>query len=242
MKQLGIRRWVFILAIHGFLCSASWASDPMILGVPQFKPFTYLENGQIKGDVLDEVKRILDASEIRFKIIFIENYSLLIKAVKSKKIDGFFVATQNVERDRYAVFSKPIILDGFSWFILNDARYEFNSSDFKLHAKVGAVGKTNSFRIATRRGYQVYGQPLPLLAQQFTHKTLDAVFATEMAFRYQLDNLPFSKKHYRIIKDSERPFGLYISKHYLQNNKNVMQTINANIETRHQLQAKKNQP
>lgn len=230
MYRLNIGRSVNTLFLFAVLTSAS-AQEVMILGIPELAPFTYLDGTEIKGDAIDPVKRILEKSNIPYQLVYLENYSKLLKAVRKQTIHGFFLATKNVERDKYAEFSKPIIMDSYSWFILNQAPYELHSNEFKLNAKVGAVNRTNSFRLATRRGYQVYGQPSPLLAQQFINQTIDAVFATQSPFEYQLNQLNFPKSRYRIEFESERPFGIYVSKTYLRRHPNTMSLINQHIKT-----------
>ena len=209
----------------------SYGQDVLRLGIPILKPFTYIEDGVFKGTAVPPVKQALENSDLKYEWVFIENYSLLLKAVRSNTIDGFFVATKNVERDKYARFSKPVFMDHYSWFILNNAPYELDSSDFKLNARIGAILKTNSHRLTIRRGYQVYGQPSELLAQQFISGTLDAVFATQASFGYELNTINFPKKKYTIVQDSERPFGIYISKKYLGRHPNTLDKINQHIIT-----------
>lgn len=211
--------------------SLSYGQDTLRLGVPLLKPFTYIENNEFKGTAISPVKKALEGSKIKYKWVFIENYSLLLKAVRSEQIDGFFLATKNVERDKYARFSKPVFIEHYCWFILKSAPYELDSSDFKLNARIGAIIKTNSHRLTIRRGYQVYGQPAQLLAQQFINGTIDAVFATQSPFSYELDAIDFSKKKYTITQDSERPFGIYISKKYLGRHPDTLHKMNQHITT-----------
>lgn len=230
MMHFNIQQLVPLLICLLFT-SLSHGQDTLRLGVPILKPFTYLENDEFKGTAIAPIKTALENSGIKYKWVYIENYSLLLKAVRSDTIDGFFVATKNVERDKYAKFSKPIFIDHYSWFILKDAPFKLDSNDFKLNARIGAIVKTNSHRLTIRRGYQVYGQPAELLAQQFTSGTLDAVFATQASFSYELDAINFSKKKYTITQDSERPFGIYISKKYLGRFPDTLNNINQHITT-----------
>lgn len=224
-------QWIVLLVILNFTVP-SLAQEPMRLGVPQLKPFTYLENNTLKGTAIKPIEQALNASGIKYTFIYIENYSLLLKAVRKGSIDGFFIGTKNIERDRYAEFSKPILVDHYSWFTLNDAPYEADSRELKLKGKIGAVTKTNSYRLSIRRGFQVYGQPSELLAEQFINGTLDAVFATEGPFTYQLDALNFPKELYNIKQESERPFAMYISKKYLNQFPDTLKKINQHIVTR----------
>lgn len=229
MRQY-IKRFVLLSMI---VCwhSVQAESEVLVLGIPLLKPFTYLEDGKIQGSMIKPVEKALNDSGIPFKFRFLENYSLLLKSIRSQKVHGFFVATKNIERDRYGHFSKPFIIDKYSWFILNDAQYAFGEDDFIYKAKIGAVSNTNSFRLATRRGYQVYSQPSELLAHNFINKNIDAVFAAHIPFEFQLEQMAVSKKQYRTITDSIRPFGMYISKEYVARNPGTMEKLNSNIKT-----------
>ncbi|NVK38731.1 MAG: transporter substrate-binding domain-containing protein [Gammaproteobacteria bacterium] len=229
MYRLNIGRCFNTLLLL-LVVSSVHAQEVMILGVPELAPFTYLDGNDIEGDALKPIQQIMTNSNIPYKLVYLENYTKLLKAVRKQSIHGFFLATKNVERDKYAEFSIPILMDSYSWFILNQAPYELNSEAFKLNAKVGAVNRTNSFRLATRRGYQVYGQPSPLLAQQFINQTIDAVFATQSPFEYQLQKLKFPKNRYRIEFESDRPFGIYVSKQYIRRHPDTMTLINQQIK------------
>jgi len=220
------------LCVLIFVCASGLQAEPITLGVPQLKPFTYLEDGEIKGSVIDPIVEALKQSQTEYTFKFIENYSGLLKATRNNEIDGFFVATKNIERDKIAVFSKPVFIDKYTWFMLNDATYEFGSDEFMYDAKVGAVINTNSFRLATRRGYFVVGLPSEELAQRFINRNLDAVFATYSSFKYQLDTQGIPSKRYRVINDSKRPFGVYISKHYLRKHPGFMKILNRQIKTK----------
>jgi polar amino acid transport system substrate-binding protein len=230
MAYLNIGQWLILLVILNFTVP-SVAQERLRLGVPQLKPFTYLENASIKGTAIGPVKQALTDSHIQYEWVFIENYSLLLKALRNGSIDGYFIATQNAERDKYADFSKPIFIDHYSWFILDNSPYDLSSSEFKMEGKIGAIDKTNSHRSMIRRGFQVYGKPPAVLAQQFIDGTLDAIFASEGAFTYQLDALNFPKELYSVVRESERSFGIYISKKYLNQFPDTLTKINQHIKT-----------
>lgn len=208
------------------------AQEPIRLGVPELKPFTYVESQVFKGIAMAPVKQALNASGIPYTFTYIETYSQLLKALRKDEIDGFFIATKNPERDRYAEYSKPVFIDSYSWFTLKDAPYEAGSRALKLNGKVGAVAKTNSHRLTIRRGYEVYGQSSPLLAEQFINGNLDAVFATQGPFTHQLNALNFPKERYSITQESKRTFAIYISRKYLRAHPNTLKKINQHITTK----------
>ena len=231
MAYLNIKQWIILLTFYHFTVP-SLAQERLRLGTTDLAPFTYVKNGVLKGSAIAPLNYALSSSDLKYDWVFIENYSLLLKAVRNNTIDGFFVATKNSERDKYATFSKPLFIDYYSWFMLPSAQFDLDDSDFKLKARVGAVEKTNSHRLTIRRGYDVYGQPLPLLAKQFMSGSLDAVFATQSSFIYQLKRLNISPEKYKVIQESARPFGIYISKKYLGRFPDTLKKINRHIQTR----------
>ena len=74
-------RWLIILVILSFTVP-SMAQEPIRLGVPELKPFTYVENQVFKGIAMPPVKQALNASGIPYTFTYIVTYSQLLKALR----------------------------------------------------------------------------------------------------------------------------------------------------------------
>jgi len=214
------------------LCSQLQAYEPMVLGVPDFRPYTYQQKGHIIGSAIDPVSHALQASGVNFKIRLYANYSLLLKALRKDEIHGFFLASQNLERDKYAVFSKPVTSNNWTWFVLKGSASKVGSHDFKLTSTVATIAKTNTFRWLTRSGYRVVPSGINDLPNLLINKKVDAVFAAQAVFETRIRSLAIHPKTFVKTIEIKKPFAIYISKSYLENNEGMMEVLNGNIVTR----------
>ena len=204
--------------------------SPMVLGVPEFKPYTYLHDGKIMGSAIAQSEPIFDALNVEITLKHFENYSLLLKALKKNQIDGFFLASQNPERDRYAEFSKAFTFNNWSWFSLKNKQYDFDSADFKNNSTIATIRKTNTFRWLTRNGYQVHGTSIEQLPSLLLNKQVNAVFSAESVFLQACADNEVNQNIFRATVESKRPFGMYVSKAYLNQNPSFMQKLNKEIK------------
>ncbi len=211
-------------AVHGF--------ESMVLGVPSFKPYTFEQNGKIVGSAIIPVSQALNASGVKFELRIFNNYSDVLKALRKDKIQGFFLASHNLARDKYAVFSKAVTTNNWTWFTLTNSSYQVGSDRFKLNAVVGTVTKTNTFRWLSRNGYRVVSSGLEQLPSLLKNKKVDAVFAAQAVFEHRSHELGIAPTFFIKTIESKKPFGIYISRWYLQNNKGFMEVLNGSIRTR----------
>lgn len=219
-----------ILSCTLFVANFSSADSfqAITLGVPEFKPYTYTQNGEIKGSAIEQGVQIFNALKLKARLRAYSNYSDLLKALKKNEIQGMFLASQNSERDRYAVFSKPITFNNWSWF---SVKHRSPSPDeLKNNALIGTIEKTNTFRWLTRNGYQVHGSPVLHLPYLLLNNKVDAVFAAESVFMQACRDQSISLKTFHKTIEVKRPFAMYISKLYLDNNPNFMQALNQEID------------
>jgi len=219
--------WLLLL-----LCSQLQAYEPIVLGVPDFRPYTYQQKGHIIGSAIEPVSNALQATGVNFKIRLYGNYSLLLKALRKDDIQGFFLASQNLERDKYAVFSKPFTTNNWTWFVLKGSGTKVNNHDFKLNGTVATIAKTNTFRWLTRSGYQVVPSGINELPNLLINKKVDAVFAAQAVFETRIRSLAIHPKTFVKTIEIKKPFAIYISKSYLENNEGMMEVLNGNIVTR----------
>ena len=207
------------------------AYSPVVLGVPNFKPYTYEENGKIVGTAITPVSNALNAIKVPHTIKLFATYSLLLKALKKNEIQGFFLASQNKERDRYAIFSKAIAFNSWSWVFLKNKTKDTSDNDFKHSAKIGTIKGTNTYHWLVRHGYDAQGFEADDLPMQLSQKKIDAVFAAQTVFRYSAVKAGLSNSDFDFKVESSKPFAMYVSKKYLQANPSFLQQLNKHIAT-----------
>lgn len=221
--------------IFGVLCSVfifattAHSFEPITLGVPHFKPYTYTENNQVTGLAANKIRNIFKGIPAELTLKQYLNYSLLLKALKRGDIDGFFLASENSERNRYADFSKPIEYNNWTWFTLRESSNTPNHHDFKYHSIIGTIGKTNTFRWLSRNSYQVQSYNANELLAALQNKQINAAFLAEKVFEYTYMQAGIAPSTFKKHIEIKRPFGIYIAKKYLQKNHNFMSQLNAAI-------------
>ncbi len=219
----------FILVI--LLANPTKAFEPMVLGVPNFKPYSFQEHNKLVGSAIKPVSQALKDSQVKFTLRLYDNYSLLLKALRKDEIQGFFLASKNLERDKYAVFSKPVTFNNWSWFVLKKSDFDVRDRDFKINSTVATVGKTNTYRWLTRSGFQVLSSDIKNLPNLLITNQVDAVFVAQAVFESRMKSLAIHPKIFVKTVEVKKPFSLYISKYYLQSNEGFMKVLNANITT-----------
>jgi ABC-type amino acid transport substrate-binding protein len=203
--------------------------EPITLGIPHFKPYTYTEGHQPKGIAVTKVERVFERIPVTLNIKSYLNYSLLLKALKRGDIDGFFLATKNNERSRHAIFSKPIEYNNWAWFTLHNSLNTPNNDDFKYRSIIGTIGKTNTFRWLSRNGYQVQSFKAAELLTALIDKKIHAVFLAQKVFEYTYTQAGMSSLAFKKHIEMKRAFGIYISKQYIRDNDNFMSVLNTAI-------------
>lgn len=212
----------------------SKSHEIMSLASPHFPPYTYEHNQEIVGIGPDLIKRVLSNAKIPYKIIMVEDYGAGVHVVKTKLADGMFLASQNAERDAIATFTKPLIINKWSWFMLKDSKVDLKSESFKQQAGIGTIKGTNTFKWLKKNGYTILAQPLDafsLVAMLKSHR-IDAAFVAEAVFEHELDEQELSQ--FKKVVEVEKPFGMYISHEYLKSHPDSLDKINRSIvETIH---------
>jgi ABC-type amino acid transport substrate-binding protein len=214
------------------ICVPSFAKEDNILNLvsPHFPPYTYEHNNEIIGIGPDIIKRVFANTNIPYKITMIKDYAEAVQVVKTKLGDGMFLASQNAERNAIAVFTKPLVINKWSWFMLKNSNVDLNSETFKLQAVIGTLKGTNTYKWLKANGYSNVASPVDassLVSMLKLHR-IDAAFLADAVFEYGLDEKVLSQ--FKKVLEVEKPFGMYISHDYLKKHPNSLKQINRSIE------------
>ncbi|WP_159084386.1 substrate-binding periplasmic protein [Dongshaea marina] len=207
----------------------------LVLAMPNFPPFTYMINGSYQGYGYEKMAQVLDEVGVPYEIKLVPSYAKALADLKNHRVDGFFLASKNAERDSVAVFSKPLMLNRWSWFV--SSRYSLTPSDprFKENARIGTVFGTNTQRWLERNAYKVTSRELNTaeLIRKLKAGKIDAIFMAEMVFKQSADEQGLKHSAYQQYVQSSRGIGIYISKSYLASNKGFMSALNKKIDDLH---------
>ena len=227
MQQL---RLITLLALSLLFTQAQ--GDPLRLVYPEFPPYTYASDGQLAaGNFL--VDKIMQALEQPYKMALVPNYKRALSDVKHGVADGFFLASQNSQRDAIAEFSKPIVYNNWSWFFRYNSYFDPDASNFKTDVKVASIEGTNTLRWLNTHHFKVVGKQknVAKLAQLlFDLKRIDAAFLSADVFKSSHVHPNLVSGEYIEVVQHSAPFGIYISKAYLEQHPGFMQALNRAID------------
>lgn len=223
---------LFILAITLLISLKSYSFEDMHFFVPDFPPYTQLNSeGVPEGIGTDAVKQVLDSIGVGYTITVSSNHGRALQELKKQHSDGFFMASQNSERDTYAVFSEPLMFNRWVWVIRKDNAHSFKPSDieFKRNSTVASLLNTNTHYWLRENDYpSIYSATsVDDLVDKLDSGAIHAILIAEMTFQ----NTAGRTHDYQIVLEEEKNFGLYISKSYLKNNPEFMSKLNQAIKT-----------
>jgi len=217
----------FLLAATMLISLKSYSYDDMHFIVPVFPPYTQLDSdGLPSGIGTDAVKQVLNSMGVRYTITISSNHGRALQEVRKQHSDGFFMASQNWERDAYAEFSEPLMFNRWVWVVLQENIDNFipNNPKFKNNATVASLVNTNTHRWLKVSGYpSIYAATsVDELKEKLDSGTVAAILIAEMTFLDTVNEVI----DYGIVLEQEKEFGIYISKHFLSKNPGFMPKLN----------------
>lgn len=221
-----------IISVLVLICASAkvHAAYNMHFFLPDFPPYTTIdEQGKPTGIGIDKVLPILSSIGVEYTVTVSSNHGRALSELRKQRSDGFFMASQNEERDKYAVFSEPVMSNRWVWIVRSEDVEKFapHDSAFRSQAKVTSLLNTNTAYWLKNQGYQmvppathIYG-----LIEKLDIKVVDAILVAEVVFLHNFSNL----SGYGVILEEEKEFGLYISKRFLEEHPEFMERINQAI-------------
>lgn len=228
-----LKRLTFIVSLIIFTwIDLGYSQNILRLIIPDYPPYTFKKDGKIQGSGVEKVDKIMKEAGIKYSLEFRENYARVLKETVDGLADGFFLASQNADRDKAAVFSNPVFINRWCWFYPIDSTL-INPKDvnFKDKAKVGTILNSNLHQWLTKNGYKVTGSPTNAesLIKMLKADRINIVFSAESVFLDAISKLGEKPEQYKKVIQDEKPFGIYISKEYLKKNPDVMNKVNIAI-------------
>lgn len=213
-------------------CSLSaQTQDTLRLVMPSFKPYTYLENGELKGIGVELISRVMQSIEQPFTLALAPNYGRALSDVQHNEADGFFLASQNKERDAIGIFSSPLTVNRWCWFFSKESTLSSKDADFKTDMKIGTFLHTNTHKWLVNQNYEKVKTvtKVELLPTMLLRNRVQSVFLAETVFQDSVGKSELSLLQFRQEVEIAKPFGIYISKNYLKKHPNFMDKLNGAI-------------
>ncbi|ABC33242.1 ABC-type amino acid transport/signal transduction systems, periplasmic component/domain [Hahella chejuensis KCTC 2396] len=133
------------------------AEDKLVFNTQDFRPFTYLEKGEVAGPGTELVKLICKASEIQCEFNLLD-WTVAQQQAKEKQVDGLYVIGWNEQRSEWLHYSLPILKTSYGFFVSeSDTRQYSTLYNFSEH-QVGVFGPSN-----TSKTLETIGTAMPTM-------------------------------------------------------------------------------
>ncbi len=228
-----MRRSIIWGVLWCFFCAPILATEkPIRLVFPIFKPFTYMHEGVPAGEGIEAILAITAALGQSLTLLETPNYGRAVHEARLGHVDGFLLASKNAERDAFAVFSQPVTYNNWMWFFSKSSTWEVTSPQFRTHAKVGTYLHANTHKWLIKNEFQnIYASPrTAYLPSLLVAGKLDAALLAEKVFWEQAKEQQVDRSAFQAVLAIEKPFGIYISKQYLEENTGYMERLNRAIQ------------
>ncbi len=226
-----VRGFVRLIAFSLVFLGAKLAAAPLVFVLPHFPPFAYLDQGIVRGIAVDKVVPVLEALGLDYQLTLVPNYGRALEEVKQGRAVGFFLASENAQRNKVARFSQPVMLNNWSWFYRADHQeITAPAADFSTGFAIGTIAHTNTSYWLKKHNYQYQVDGIDnLLKLTFEQQWLDAIFVAERVFLTAAKKHGLENTRYRQKVAVAKPFGIYISKAFLASSPDFLPRLNRQI-------------
>ncbi len=224
----------FCCFITGF--TAATETAVLRMAMPDYPPYTYIENGHYKGEGYEAFVFIMQQLQREFYISPVPNYGRAIQDIQNEVIDGLFLASENAERNSIAVFSDPVSISRWTWvWLTQQQKLTPDSSNFHSRAIVSAQINSNIYLWLKAQGYRVAGGPNDIrdLFRLLNSRRVDAILLPQQTAHIVIKENGYVLQDYQFKTEREMPFAIYISKHFLQKEPDFMARLNNAIAEYH---------
>lgn len=127
--------------------------------VPEYPPFTGTVDGKPGGIAIEPVANVMKEVGLEMSVTVVANYTRCISDIQQGRSDGFFLASENKERDAVAVLSSKIMINNWLWAYPSSSSIDPAASDFKSKTRAGALNGSNPLTWLRDNGFNINGTP-----------------------------------------------------------------------------------
>lgn len=214
-----------------FIAPSVKAINKLIVLVPNFPPYTYEDNLKISGVGIELANKVFRQAKVQVEYHLQPNYAKALYELEQGRGDALLLASQNSERDSVAVFTKPLMINRWCWYLPRKSKLSPHDKNFIKSAKVSSHFKTNTHKWLTSKNYIVEpAMQLTKLPEMLLKQRIDAVFLAELVFEEAVKQDKLQLEQFKKYIEVEKPFGIYLSKRYLKEHPNTLPKINNAID------------
>ena len=229
-----MKPFLYTLLIAVIALSLPLQSQTIRIGYPEFKPYTYTEQGEPRGIGIETMSAIAEQLQLTPEFIGVQTYGNAFTWLQKDKLDLVVLASQNSSRDNIAHFSQPIINNAWSWFFIKTPQRDYQEAVKDRTIRVATYLNANTHHWLLKKGYQSIAATVDLAAmiRQIKKQRIDAIFISEQVMREQLSRSETSIEAFYILPQLQKPFGVYVSHDYAKRYPRFLQKLNHAIATK----------
>ncbi|PSW05693.1 substrate-binding periplasmic protein [Photobacterium lipolyticum] len=188
--------------------------ERLLLATQEWRPYQYQENGQMKGPGIEKLKCIMRVMQQPYQLTMTDwdRAQILVEVGEQH---GFFLASPNSFRSKYADYSASVMSQVWSWFSLSDS-IDPQSEMFKDEVVVTAIFGSNKWFWLHKAGYRVEKKPRQsvTLVELLLSGEVGAVLANDFVMEEAIKSLGVSHRAITRKVMKEKPLGVYFSKKF----------------------------
>ena len=182
------------------------------------------------GIAVNRVKCALEAMKTPLEILVLP-WARAQKYVEfDHNADGFFAASQNDYRDKFAIMSAIIADQKWKWYLLADNPLNPTDKTFKQQARTGAFIGANMLKWLEKNNYNVVTKALntEVLLEMLLKKRLDAILTNNHVTEALIEKHSVQDKIKSYV-NLNKPLGVYFSKKFLLKYPTFLERFNKEI-------------
>jgi len=142
--------------------------------------------------------------------------------------DGFFSASKNEARDKFAIFSEPIADQRWQWYFKKNSKIKPQQEGFENSAVIGALNGSLMKTWLNENDYKIgiNAQSSEALLNSLLADRIDAILANEKVMNALM------REEFAYIESSEhsvRPLGVYFSKAFAKQHPDFLPNFNKQV-------------
>ncbi len=226
MKHIAVVVFLLLSATVSFA-----ENEKVILTTQNWAPYQTNESNIIDGFAVAAVSCVLEIMERPFEVQ-VYPWEKSQELVKEDKAAGFFSASQNANRDKFATLSSPISESSWTWYLLKDSELDPNTTSFVESARVTGIAATNTVAWLKSKNYNITMDNITdthTLVNALVEKKVDAIFTNSLTMRVALESMHLSPDLFKSYVSTVKPLGVYWSHNFLQRNPDFLEKFNSLI-------------
>lgn len=190
----------------------------------------YDETGHFNGHAVRVIRHALQQMDIPLEIVVVP-WQRAQYLAEIGKVDGYFAASINTERDANGVMSAYIADQKWDWYLLKESNFDPTSPDFKEMATVTSFFGANMLKWLKTNNYNVTAPPptTEALAKMLLFQRFDAALANKLVMDEVLDKNGI-REQFKQITLMNKPLGVYFTKRFVQEHPDFLSRFNRHVE------------